>query len=176
MCQSDFPAYRGQMEYVCLHCGQRYPGDSLLYTCPSCGGVFLLENTRFDELKQRSGAEWREIFDRRASTRSTALRGIFRYYELLAPLLDEEDIVYLGEGLTPHRGSRSGPARPCGRVLAYKNDGQNPSASFKDRGMACAFSYLKWLCRHHQWDEVRLSGASTGDTAPGRRGPVSTTP
>ena len=31
------------------------------------------------------------IFDRRASTRSTALRGIFRYYELLAPLLDEED-------------------------------------------------------------------------------------
>ena len=101
MCQSDFPAYRGQMEYVCLHCGQRYPGDSLLYTCPSCGGVFLLENTKFDELKQRSGAEWREIFDRRASTRSTALRGIFRYYELLAPLLDEEDIVYLGEGLTP---------------------------------------------------------------------------
>ena len=98
MCQSDFPAYRGQMEYVCLHCGQRYPGDSLLY---SCGGVFLLENTKFDELKQRSGAEWREIFDRRASTRSTALRGIFRYYELLAPLLDEEDIVYLGEGLTP---------------------------------------------------------------------------
>ena len=89
------------MEYVCLHCGQRYPGDSLLYTCPSCGGVFLLENTKFDELKQRSGAEWREIFDRRASTRSTALRGIFRYYELLAPLLDEEDIVYLGEGLTP---------------------------------------------------------------------------
>ena len=81
MCQSDFPAYRGQMEYVCLHCGQRYPGDSLLYTCPSCGGVFLLENTKFDELKQRSGAEWREIFDRRASTRSTALRGIFRYYE-----------------------------------------------------------------------------------------------
>ena len=40
MCQSDFPAYRGQMEYVCLHCGQRYPGDSLLYTCPSCGDTY----------------------------------------------------------------------------------------------------------------------------------------
>ena len=129
MCQSDFPAYRGQMEYVCLHCGQRYPGDSLLYTCPSCGGVFLLENTKFDELKQRSGAEWREIFDRRASTRSTALR----------------DRV--------------------GVPFAYKNDGQNPSASFKDRGMACAFSYLKWLCRRHQWDEVLTVCASTGDTS-----------
>lgn len=165
MCQSDFPAYRGQMEYVCLHCGQRYPGDSLLYTCPSCGGVFLLENTRFDELKQRSGAEWREIFDRRASTRSTALRGIFRYYELLAPLLDEEDIVYLGEGLTPIVEAAPALRDRVGVSFAYKNDGQNPSASFKDRGMACAFSYLKWLCRRHQWDEVLTVCASTGDTS-----------
>lgn len=39
----DFPAYRGRMEYVCLDCGARYPGDSLLYACPQCGGVFLLE-------------------------------------------------------------------------------------------------------------------------------------
>ena len=165
MCQSDFPAYRGQMEYVCLHCGQRYPGDSLLYTCPSCGGVFLLDNTKFDELKQRSGAEWREIFDRRASTRSTALRGIFRYYELLAPLLDEEDIVYLGEGLTPIVEAAPALRDRVGVPFAYKNDGQNPSASFKDRGMACAFSYLKWLCRRHQWDEVLTVCASTGDTS-----------
>ena len=153
------------MEYVCLHCGQRYPGDSLLYTCPSCGGVFLLENTKFDELKQRSGAEWREIFDRRASTRSTALRGIFRYYELLAPLLDEEDIVYLGEGLTPIVEAAPALRDRVGVPFAYKNDGQNPSASFKDRGMACAFSYLKWLCRRQQWDEVLTVCASTGDTS-----------
>ena len=29
--------------------------------------------------------------------------------------------------------------------FAFKNDGQNPSASFKDRGMACAYSYLRAL-------------------------------
>ena len=89
------------MEYVCLGCGARRPGDTLLYTCPDCGGVFLLENTRFDALRSTSGQQWRAIFDERAATRTTALRGIFRYYELLAPLMDEEDIVYLGEGLTP---------------------------------------------------------------------------
>lgn len=98
---ADFPAYRGRMEYVCLDCGARYPGDSLLYTCPQCGGVFLLENLDFDQLKARSGQEWRTLFDSRAVSRTTALRGIFRYYELLAPLLEEDDIVYLGEGLTP---------------------------------------------------------------------------
>ena len=31
--------------------------------------------------------------------------------------------------------------------------------------MACAFSYLKWLCRRHEWDEVLTVCASTGDTS-----------
>lgn len=31
--------------------------------------------------------------------------------------------------------------------------------------MACAFSYLKWLCRRHDWDEVLTVCASTGDTS-----------
>ena len=57
MAHADFPAYRGRMEYVCLDCGARYPGDSLLYACPQCGGVFLLENLDFAKLKERSGQE-----------------------------------------------------------------------------------------------------------------------
>ena len=97
----DFPTYRGEMEYYCLGCGRRYPSDSLLYTCPECGDVLLLENKKFGELKKKSGQYWRDLFDSRASTRRNALRGVFRYYELLAPIFDEEDIIYLGEGLTP---------------------------------------------------------------------------
>ena len=103
MAHADFPAYRGRMEYVCLDCGARYPGDDLLYTCPQCGGVFLLENLDFAKLKERSGQEWRQIFDDRCATRVTALKGIFRYYELLAPLLDQDDIVYLGETVCSRR-------------------------------------------------------------------------
>lgn len=123
---ADFPAYRGRMEYVCLDCGARYPGDSLLYTCPQCGGVFLLENLDFDQLKARSGQEWRTLFDSRAVSRTTALRGIFRYYELLAPLLEEDDIVYLGEGLTPIVEAGSGPARPRGPALCLQERRPEP--------------------------------------------------
>jgi Threonine synthase len=126
MAHADFPAYRGRMEYVCLDCGARHPGDSLLYTCPQCGGVFLLENLDFDKLKERSGAEWRELFDARSASRSTALRGIFRFYELLAPLLDEDDIVYLGEGITPIIEAAPALRDRVGVPFAYKNDGQNP--------------------------------------------------
>ena len=165
MSTSDFPAYRGKMEYVCLSCGSRFPADDLLYTCPQCGGVFLLENTDFASLKATSGQAWRDLFDARAATRSTALRGIFRYYELMAPLMDEEDIVFLGEGITPIVEAAAPLRDLVGLPFAYKNDGQNPSASFKDRGMACAFSYLKWLCRRNQWDEVLTVCASTGDTS-----------
>lgn len=163
-----FPHYRGQMEYVCLGCGKRYPtdaADQLLYTCPDCGSVFLLENTRFDELQQQDGAAWRALFDQRASSRCTPLRGIFRYYELMAPVLEAEDIVFLGEGITPIVEAAPALQQAVGMAFGYKNDGQNPSASFKDRGMACAFSYLKALTRKFGWDEVLTVCASTGDTS-----------
>ena len=161
-----FPQYRGKLEYVCLGCGGRFGIDELLYTCPTCGQVLLLEDLNRDALRgMGDGAYWRNVFDSRAATRETALRGIFRYYELLAPVLDPEDIVYLGEGHTPVvEGARALQQHLNARFM-FKNDGQNPSASFKDRGMACAFSYLRYLVRSKGWDEVLGICASTGDTS-----------
>jgi threonine synthase len=160
-----FPTYRGRMEYFCLGCGQRYPADELYYTCPECGGVFLLDNLDFNELKKTPGEEWRRIFDARAASKRTALRGVFRFYELMAPVLEEEDVVYLGEGNTPLVESSPTLNAATGLRTAYKNDGQNPSASFKDRGMACGFSYLRALIRKHGWDSILTVCASTGDTS-----------
>ncbi|XPV77450.1 MAG: threonine synthase [Desulfovibrio sp.] len=160
-----FPTYRGKMEYFCLGCGKRYDIDALHYTCPECGSVFILEDTTFDELKKTSGEEWRKIFDERAMSKNTALRGIFRFYELIAPVLEEEDIVYLGEGNTPVVESPDHLCEINGLRTAFKNDGQNPSASFKDRGMACAYSYLNALVRENDWDNLLTVCASTGDTS-----------
>ena len=160
-----FPAERGRMEYFCLGCGARQPIEALLYTCPKCGEVLLLEDLDFALLNKHGAAHWRSLFDARCASRNTALRGIFRFYELMAPVLDEEDIVYLGEGNTPIIKASPELARVAGCSFAFKNDGQNPSASFKDRGMACAFSYLKALIRKQGWNEVLAICASTGDTS-----------
>ena len=160
-----FPDYRGRMEYACLGCSARFGIDELLYTCPHCGSVLLLENLDFDTLKKTPGEAWRNIFDLRAASKDPALRGIFRFYELMAPVLAPEDVVYLGEGNTPIVASSPALNAITGLTTAYKNDGQNPSASFKDRGMACAFSYLKALVRKHGWDQVLTVCASTGDTS-----------
>lgn len=160
-----FPAVRGHMEYLCLGCGARLPVDTLIYTCPDCGEVLLLEDRKFAELAKQTPAYWRDLFDSRCAGRNKALRGIFRFYELTAPVLEEEDIVYLGEGNTPIIDASPALADAAGCAFAFKNDGQNPSASFKDRGMACAFSYLKALTRTTGWNEVIAVCASTGDTS-----------
>jgi threonine synthase len=161
----SFPTYRGHMEYRCLGCGAAYDIGELHYTCPKCGAVFLLVDTTFDSLKTTSGEQWREIFDTRAASKNPALRGIFRFYELMAPVLEQDDILYLGEGNTPIVDSSPTLRKKLGINTAYKNDGQNPSASFKDRGMACAFSFLKSLIRTKGWKDVLAICASTGDTS-----------
>ena len=162
---AQFPTYRGTMKYRCLNCSSTYGIDSLLYTCPACKSVLMLEDTNFSSLRARSGREWRELFDARAASKRTALRGIFRFYELMAPVMDEQDIVYLGEGNTPVVEASPALQAKVGARFAFKNDGQNPSASFKDRGMACAFSYLRALVRLQGWDDVLTVCASTGDTS-----------
>ena len=165
MKQDIFPTWRGEMEYVCLGCGKTWPADQLVYACPSCNGVLLLRDKMCPFLKLVTGEEWRLVLDGRMGTRINALRGIFRFYEFLAPIVDQEDIVWLGEAHTPIVEAAPQLRNVVGASFAYKNDGQNPSASFKDRGMACAVSYLKWLCRKKNLDEVLCVCASTGDTS-----------
>ncbi len=161
----EFPTFRGEMEYVCISCGRRFEADNLYYTCPECGSVLLLEDRNFDKLKEKPGQYWRDLFDSRQMTRCPALKGVFRFYELIAPIVDENDIVYLGEANTPQIEAARHFREELGISFAFKNDGQNPSASFKDRGMACAFSYLKYLCGKYDWKEVLAICASTGDTS-----------
>ncbi|MEW5772214.1 MAG: threonine synthase [Thermodesulfobacteriota bacterium] len=165
MTDAGFPAYRGRMEYHCLGCGAAFGTEELHYTCPDCGSVFVLRDLNFGELKKTPGQAWRDLFDARAASREPALRGIFRYYELMAPVMEAQDIVCLGEGHTPIVEAAPALAGQVGIPFAFKNDGQNPSASFKDRGMACAFSFLKYAIRTRGWDEVLTVCASTGDTS-----------
>ncbi|CCO24487.1 threonine synthase [Maridesulfovibrio hydrothermalis] len=162
---NTFPEYRAKMEYHCLGCNSRYDIKELHYTCPECGSVFILEDLTFDELKKTSGKEWRELFDARTATKKDSLRGIFRFYELFAAVMEEDEILYLGEGNTPIVASSPALNKITGIKTAYKNDGQNPSASFKDRGMACAFSYINALLNKNNWDEILTVCASTGDTS-----------
>lgn len=174
MKEKDFPADispglipepSGHLVYHCLGCEREYEADSLLYTCPSCGGVFLIQDQDQDRLADRSGPQWQRIFDYRKMLNLPALNGVFLFYEFLAPIIPLQDVVYLGEGHTPLVAANQALAGLAGTEFFFKNDGLNPSASFKDRGMAAAVSFLKSLVRKKGLPEILSVCASTGDTS-----------
>ncbi len=159
------PTPTGDMVYRCLECAAEFDITELLYTCPECKGLFLLIDRNEGRLQERSGAFWRRLFDYRRMLNVPALQGIFLYYELIAPVIPLDQIIYLGEGHTPQVAANDDLAGEVGAAFYFKNDGQNPSASFKDRGMAAALSYLNFLVNSRNLGKILSICASTGDTS-----------
>jgi threonine synthase len=159
------PQPRQGLIYRCLGCHELFGIERLLYTCPACGQVLLIEDLQAERLTHTSGARWRQIFDYRRMLNVPALRGIYLFHEFLGPVVPLEAVVYLGEGHTPVVEANADLQRQAGVRFFFKNDGQNPSGSFKDRGMASALSYIRFLLQCGAFSNVLAVCASTGDTS-----------
>jgi threonine synthase len=159
------PAHTGRLVYRCLGCGGSFGIGELLYVCPECRQVLLIEDLERDRLRETPGELWRRIFDFRRMLNLPALKGIYRYHEFIGPGIPLEAVVYLGEGHTPLVAANRPLRDRVGMDLYFKNDGQNPSASFKDRGMASALSAINAMIRRGELEEVLAVCASTGDTS-----------
>lgn len=139
------------MHLRCVDCGETYPADRLVTRC-QCGGLL-------DVVIERTGALDRSSFDRRLTALTGIDRsGVWRYRELLPPLPDPA-IVTKPEGNTnlyevPGLAAWAGVAR-----LVLKHEGENPTGSFKDRGMTVAISHALWV------GAQIVACASTGNTS-----------
>ncbi len=153
------------MVYECIDCGSCYRIDQFLYTCPQCRSLLRLRNRDFASLKKIPGALWQKIFDYRKLLRTESLQGIFLFKEILFPTIPLQDIIYLGEGHTALVRANPELSARAGLDFFVKNDGFNPSASFKDRGMASAVSFINYSIRTRGLKEVLGICASTGDTS-----------
>ena len=151
--------------YRCLGCSEEFGIEELLYVCPECGQVLLIFDRNFDQITRVSGKEWRRLFDYRKLLNMPALKGIYRYHEFIGPVIPLDAVVYLGEGHTPVVEANALLQERVGLRFYFKNDGQNPSASFKDRGMASALSYINMMVRAGKVSDVLAICASTGDTS-----------
>lgn len=165
MTDENMPGIQGELVYSCIGCGKTYDIYDFVYTCPACGSLLKIENLKFNEYKNISPAKWKEIFDSRKNTTLPELSGIFRFRELILPIVPLNDIIYLGEGQTPIVRANPELSEWVGAPFLVKNDGLNPSASFKDRGMASAISFLNHAIREKNLDNVLGICASTGDTS-----------
>lgn len=159
------PEPSGSMFYRCIGCRCKFGIDHLLYTCPSCGGILMLYHQPTGKTKDIDGTLWRRIFDYRGMLNFNPLKGIFRYYEFIAPIIPLEAILYLGEAHTPVVMANENLEKSIGLPFYFKNEGLNPSLSFKDRGMACALSFLAYLAKRKNIKTLLTICASTGDTS-----------
>lgn len=117
----------------CTACGETYPADQLIKTCPACGKVLY---ARYD-LDAAAKAMTPEALAGRPWN-------LWRYREIL-PVQDAANALTLGEGGTallaaPRLGDLFGLNN-----LLVKDEGQNPTGSFKARGLGMAVSRAKEL-------------------------------
>src|SRR5918992_3310918 len=117
----------------CAACGTRHEARRLQNLCVECGKPLLV---RYDlEIAGRSLTK-ETVKGRRAD--------LWRYREVL-PVAHDENVVSLGEGWTPLlRAARLGESLGFGE-LYIKDESQNPTQSFKARGMSAAVSMAKEL-------------------------------
>jgi threonine synthase len=151
--------------YHCLnHCPGVYSLDTIIYNCPVCGDLLEVRHD-LEALKQKSAAEWKEIFARRyKSTDWPYDSGIWSKKEWVNPHVKNENIVSLGEGATHlFRAARLG--RWVGvENLWVKQCGNSHSGSFKDLGMTVLVSQVKQMIANGATIRAVVC-ASTGDTS-----------
>ena len=117
----------------CGLCGLKHEAHRLLNLCRECGKPLLV---RYD-LERAKQTLTKESLPARRSD-------LWRYREVL-PVESDDNIVSLGEGWTPLlRAERLGEQTGV-KELFIKDESQNPTQSFKARGMAAAVSMAKEL-------------------------------
>ena len=112
----------------CGLCGQRLDADKLWNLCPVCQKPLLV---RYDLDAARSALTPAALADREPT--------MWRYRELL-PLRDDTFKLCLGEGFTPLFQARRLEREIGYSGLFIKDEGLNPTGSFKARGLAAAVS------------------------------------
>lgn len=111
----------------CGACGNVSEFRELAALCPVCGNPQLVRYSAPSERGDDLARRW-----------TSRLRGMWRFREIM-PLRPGEEPVTLGEGDTPLLPlPRMG--EELGLRLLVKDEGRNPTGSFKDRGLSAALT------------------------------------
>ena len=117
----------------CAECGVRADPSEIANTCVECGSTLLAVY----DLEAARESITKETWSRRPA-------GLWRYRELL-PVLRRENEIDLGEGGTPGLRLRRLESEFDLKNLWLKDEGANPTGTFKARGAAAGASKAREL-------------------------------
>ena len=123
----------------CIACKRRYDALEVRYTCDDCGNLLSVER---DHVIDRDAFD-----DRRTSHASIDRSGVWRFRE---GVMNVDRVITHPEGAT-RLYAREG--------IFYKHEGENPTGSFKDRGMTVAVTQAVRV------GATAIACASTGNTS-----------
>lgn len=144
---------------------ERFDIFSVIYRCPSCGGLLDVEHDVEALRTDRSSSEWKQTFDKRiARTEWPYGSGVWGKKEWVCPEISDDNIVSLFEG-----NSNLFWAERLGREIGLddlwiKLCGNSHTGSFKDLGMTVLVSAVKEM-RARGVAVDAIACASTGDTS-----------
>lgn len=143
----------------CIRCSNVYPPDQVRYVC-DCGGLLDVWHD-LESLRQQIN---RGLFDGRLSgapgprVAPTTNSGVWRYREIILPITVNH-IVSRPEGNTPlYEHPRLSQWVGLEKFF-LKHEGENPTGSFKDRGMTVGVTQAKVM------GAKAVACASTGNTS-----------
>ena len=138
----------------CIECRREHPIDKVRHRC-GCGDLLEVVHDMGTLRKKVSS----QLFDERLAKREFPYNsGVWRYKELISDI-DSKFIISRPEGNTNlYRASKVEEYVGIEDIW-LKHEGENPTGSFKDRGMSCAISLAKML------GFEKVACASTGNTS-----------
>ena len=147
------------VQLQCARCTASYPIDQVRYVC-DCGGLLDVSH----DLEALRPEVNRHLFDGRLegaptpNVAPTVNSGVWRYRELILPVTADR-IISRPEGNTPLYHHRRLSGWVGLDTLYLKHEGENPTGSFKDRGMTVGVTQARLLGAR------AVACASTGNTS-----------
>ena len=125
-------------------CKKQFGVEEILHACPVCGELLDVEydwnKIALPATPPKSLRYFEQFWQERSNPHR--LSGVWRFHDLL-PFLPLEKCITIGEGQTLlQQAYRVAPFTGLKEDRLYlQYEGLNPSGSFKDNGMAAAFSH-----------------------------------
>ncbi len=141
----------------CIACGCEHAINEPVYVCSRCGGLLDVVH----DLERLRPHLSHQLFDGRLGAVEPPYNsGVWRFKELVFPSILDDQIVTRGEGNTTlYRAPAKLAAWVGSRALSLKHEGENPTGSFKDRGMTGGVTHAKLV------GATSALCASTGNTS-----------